>query len=80
MRIGERRASGHEAVDVRCFRLRMSTELAGEYAPALQLVTPLSIIAGALTLVLFPSMAEAQGAGDLDRLRRTCLLYTSRCV
>ncbi|SMO45546.1 lipopolysaccharide biosynthesis protein [Propioniciclava tarda] len=54
----------------------LSTELAGEYAPALQLVTPLSIIAGALTLVLFPSMAEAQGAGDLDRLRRTTDLAT----
>ena len=45
-------------------------------APAMQLVTPLSIIASALTLVLYPAMAEAQGAGDLDRLRRQTHLAT----
>ncbi len=54
----------------------ISTAAAGEYAPALNTVTPLSIIAGAMTLVLFPSMAEAQGAGDAERLRRTTDLAT----
>lgn len=43
---------------------------AGEYAPALQLVTPLSLITSALIMVLFPAMAEAQGSGDRDRIRK----------
>ncbi len=50
------------------------------YAPALQLVTPLSMIAQAMTLVLYPSMAQAQGAGDLDRLRRQTDLTTRMFV
>lgn len=54
----------------------ISPEAAGDYAPALQLVTPLAIVASALTMVLFPAMAEAQGARDLDRLRRTTDLAT----
>ena len=47
----------------------VSEHAAGMYAPALQLVTPFSIITAALTLVLYPSMAEAHGAGDAARLR-----------
>lgn len=54
----------------------MGPQAAGTYAPALQLVTPLSIIASALTLVLYPSMAEAQGAGDAERLTRQTDLAT----
>ena len=54
----------------------VSEHAAGIYAPALQLVTPLSIIAAALTLVLYPAMAEAHGAGDPDRLRRQTDLAT----
>lgn len=49
-------------------------------APALQLVTPLSIIASALTLVLYPAMAEAHGAGDIARLRRQTDLATRAFV
>lgn len=50
------------------------------YAPALQLVTPLSMIAQAMTLVLYPSMAQAQGAGDAERLRRQTDLTTRAFV
>ena len=48
----------------------LSEHAGSQYAPALQLVTPLSIIASALTMVLYPSMSEAHGAGDVERLRR----------
>ena len=54
----------------------VSEHAAGMYAPALQLVTPFSIITAALTLVLYPSMAEAHGAGDADRLRAQTDLAT----
>ena len=38
---------------------------AGLYAAALNLATPASMLAASLSLVLFPSMAEAWGRGDL---------------
>jgi len=47
----------------------ISKAAAASYGAALQLVTPMSLITAALTLVLYPSMAEAHGAGDADRLR-----------
>ncbi|MFQ6172015.1 lipopolysaccharide biosynthesis protein [Oryzobacter sp. R7] len=37
---------------------------AGQYAAALNLATPASMLAASLSLVLFPSMAEAWGRGD----------------
>jgi hypothetical protein len=43
---------------------------AGQYAAALSLATPASLLAGSLSLVLFPSMAEAWGRGDRDGFRR----------
>lgn len=43
---------------------------AGQYAVALSLATPASLLAGSLSLVLFPSMAEAWGRGDVAGLRR----------
>jgi putative peptidoglycan lipid II flippase len=39
---------------------------AGQYAAALNLATPASMLAASLSLVLFPSMAEAWGRGDYD--------------
>lgn len=48
----------------------LSEHAGAQYAPALQLVTPLSIIASAITMVLYPAMSEAHGAGDAERLRR----------
>lgn len=43
---------------------------AGHYAAALTLATPASLLAGSLGLVLFPSMAEAWGRGDVEGFRR----------
>jgi O-antigen/teichoic acid export membrane protein len=46
-----------------------SGEEAGQYAAALTLATPASLLAGSLSLVLFPAMAEAWGRGDVTSFR-----------
>ena len=51
-------------------RLADGREGAGQYAAALALATPLSIVAGSLSLVLYPSMSEAFGRGDNAGIRR----------
>ncbi len=42
---------------------------AGQYASAIALATPASMLAVSLTLVLLPSLSEAYGRGDLDHVR-----------
>ncbi|HKN98831.1 MAG TPA: hypothetical protein VJX10_17050 [Pseudonocardiaceae bacterium] len=42
---------------------------AGQYAAALSLATPASLLAGSLSLVLLPSLSEAWGRADLDGFR-----------
>lgn len=46
-----------------------SSTQAGQYAAALTLATPASLLAGSLSLVLFPTMAEAWGRGDIQTFR-----------
>ncbi len=41
----------------------------GVYGAASQLVTPMAMITGALTSVLYPALAAAHGAGDKEKLR-----------
>lgn len=48
----------------------------GIYAAAAQLVTPMTMITGALTSVLYPALAEAHGAGDREKLRSHTDLMT----
>ena len=43
---------------------------AGQYASALSLATPASLLAGSMSLVLFPAMAESWGRGDHERFMR----------
>lgn len=45
-------------------RLTAGVSEAGQYAAALNLATPASMLAASLSLVLFPSLAEAWGRGD----------------
>jgi putative peptidoglycan lipid II flippase len=45
-------------------RLTAGVHDAGQYAAALNLATPASMLAASLSLVLFPSLAEAWGRGD----------------
>ncbi len=46
-----------------------SLEEAGQYAAALALATPASLLGASLSLVLFPSLAEAWGRGDVAGFR-----------
>ena len=48
----------------------------GIYGAAAQLVTPMTMITGALTSVLYPALAEAHGAGDREKLRSHTDLMT----
>lgn len=42
---------------------------AGQYAAALSLATPMTLLSGALSLVLYPTMSEALGRGDRRTVR-----------
>lgn len=53
---------------------------AGHYAAALALATPASLLAGSLSLVLFPSMAEAWGRGDVSGFRAQTSAATSMLI
>lgn len=50
-------------------RLTAGVHDAGQYAAALNLATPASMLAASLSLVLFPSLAEAWGRGDHTAFR-----------
>ena len=52
----------------------------GQYAAALALATPASLLAGSLSLTLFPSMAEAWGRRDVEGFRRQTDLATRALV
>jgi len=51
-------------------RLSDGATNAGQYAAAMSLATPPSMLVGSLTLVLFPSMSEAWARNDMDSFRR----------
>lgn len=53
---------------------------AGLFAAALTLATPASLLAGSLSLVLFPTMAETWGRGRLDQFRLQTDLATRGLV
>lgn len=63
-------SAGFLQVSMIAARLAGGREGAGQYAAALALATPLSIVAGSLSLVLYPSMSEAYGRGDHAGFRR----------
>lgn len=45
---------------------RLGPDATGYYAAASNLATPLTLASGALSLVLYPSLSESVGRGDLD--------------
>lgn len=57
-------------------RSTVSPREAGLFAAALTLATPASLLAGSLSLVLFPTMAEAWGGGRWDQFRAQTDLAT----
>ena len=61
--------SGFLQMSMIAARVADTAAQAGQYAAALALATPPSLLAGALSLALFPSMAERWGRGDVEGLR-----------
>lgn len=51
---------------------------AGQYAAALTLATPISMLAGALSQALFPMLAEARARSDLEGARQQTIVATER--
>lgn len=49
---------------------RLGAAQAGHYAAAVNLALPLTLLSGALSLVLFPAMSQALGRGDSAAVRR----------
>lgn len=49
---------------------RLGPLAVGHYAAAVNLALPLTLIAGALSLVLYPTMSQAVGRGDTQAVRR----------
>lgn len=49
---------------------RLGPLAAGHYAAAVNLAMPLTLISGALSLVLYPTMSQAVGRGDTQAVRR----------
>lgn len=68
--LGTLASAGFLQLSVLAVRLTGGVGDTGQYAAAVTIATPLSIVAGALSLVLYPSMAEAHGRADLDGVHR----------
>lgn len=62
-------SAGFLQASVLVARLVGGLRLAGEFAAALTLATPLALFATSISLTLFPSMAAAWGRGDQEALR-----------
>lgn len=68
--LGTVASSGFLHLSVIVARVGGGAASAGQYAAALVLATPPSLLAVSLSLVLFPSMSEAWGRGDAETLYR----------
>lgn len=62
--VGTLSSAGFLQVSMLVARATAGVVGAGQYAAAMTLATPASMLAGSLSLVLFPALAEAWGRGD----------------
>ena len=67
--IGSLASTGFLQLSQIAARLAGGNADAGQYAAALTLATPASLLAGSLSLVLLPSLSETWGSGDLAGFR-----------
>jgi O-antigen/teichoic acid export membrane protein len=67
--IGSLASTGFLQLSQIAAKLTGGDESAGEYASAIALATPASLLAASLSLVLLPSLSEAWGRGDVDTFR-----------
>jgi O-antigen/teichoic acid export membrane protein len=68
--IGTLASAGFLQLSVVAARIAGGSQGAGQYAAAFALAFPLSIVAGSLSLVLYPAMSRAVGRGDYTLFRR----------
>jgi O-antigen/teichoic acid export membrane protein len=67
--VGTIASAGFLQLSVLVIRASGGRELAGQYAAALALATPLSMLAASVSLSLFPMLAEAAARGDIAAVR-----------
>jgi len=68
--VGTLASAGFLQLSMIVARLSDGAANAGQYAAAMSLATPPSMLVGSLSLVLFPSMSEAWARNDLEAFRR----------
>lgn len=67
--VGTVASAGFLQISMVLARITQGVAEAGQYAAALALATPVALVAGSLSLVLYPSMSEAWGRGDLTAFK-----------
>ena len=67
--VGTLASGGFLQLSILVARMTGGQSGAGMYAASLTLATPGALIASSLTLILFPNLASAWGAGEADRFR-----------
>ena len=68
--VGTLASAGFLQLSLIVARLSDGLAAAGQYAAALALATPPSVLVISFSQVLFPAMAESWGRGDVERVRR----------
>lgn len=68
--IGTLASAGFLSLSVIVVRLTGGASGAGQYAAALAIATPPSMLAASISSVVFPAMSEAWGRGDIAALKR----------
>lgn len=69
--VGTLASTGLLQASVLVAQARLGDVYTGLYSVAITLSAPITVLAGALTLVLFPILAASHGAGDTAAVRRT---------
>jgi O-antigen/teichoic acid export membrane protein len=78
--IGTVASSGFLQSAVLAARATNGANYAGEFAAALSLVTPISLVAGTINLVLFPAMAAEHGRGVPHAVRNRTAISTRHLI
>lgn len=78
--IGTLASAGFLQASVVVAKFAGGVALAGQYAAALALTTPISMIAAAISLSLFPMLAEAVARGDEEKVRHQTINATNALV
>jgi putative peptidoglycan lipid II flippase len=69
--VGTLASTGLLQASVLVAQVALGDHYTGQYSVAITLSAPITVLAGAATLVLFPILAASHGAGDADSVART---------